>query len=110
MSRKVSNFMKAIVLSLICAIALSIPAYAGQGKGNGKGNGRGRINIERRDPTPGVPASPLGRGRNYDPGVPRGRYIRQTTLIRTRNRNITIPRRVRRGRYTTPGTRRGSIY
>jgi hypothetical protein len=110
MSMNISNFMKAIVLSLICAVAFSIPTYAAQGNGKGKGNGRGRIDVVRRDSTPGVPTSPLGRGRNYNPGTPRGRYIRSTTLIRNGNRRFTTPRKVKRGRYITPGTRRGSIY
>lgn len=109
MSSKVSGFMQAIVLSLICAVAFSVPVQAGQGRGNGKGLGRGRINIERRDPTPGVPTSPFGRGRNYDPGIPRGRYIRQTATIRTRSRTFSVPRRVKRGRNYYPRTRRGPI-
>lgn len=100
--------MKAAVLSLACAIALSLPVYAGQGKGKGRGNGRNKINIERTS-TPGDPTSPFGRGRNYNPGTPRGRYVRPTSIIRTRTRNITVPRMVKRGRNTTPGIARRSI-
>jgi hypothetical protein len=107
MSRRVSSFMKAAVLALVCVVALSVPAYAGQGRG--RGNGRNKINIVR-DSTPGVPTSARGRGRNYTPGVARGRYIRPTSIIVTRNRSFTVPRKVKRGRYLTPGTRRGSIY
>ncbi|HEY0319730.1 MAG TPA: hypothetical protein VGC66_02045 [Pyrinomonadaceae bacterium] len=109
MRRNISNFMKAAVLSLACAVALSIPAYAGQGNGKGRGNGRNKINIERTV-TPGIPTSSRGRGRNYTPGIPRGRYIRPDSIIRTRTRNIIVPRKVKRGRYTNPGRARGSIY
>jgi hypothetical protein len=107
MSRKVSNFMKMMVVALCCAMAVSVPAY-GQGKGKGLGKGRNRIEIAR-DSTPGIPTSSRGRGRNYNPGTPRGRYIRTTSVIQTGNRNITVPRRVKRGRYTNPGTARGRI-
>lgn len=100
--------MKAMVLALCCMVALSIPAY-GQGKGKGRGNGRNKINIVR-DSTPGIPTSSLGRGRNYNPGTPRGRYIRPTSIIRTRNGNIVTPRKVKRGRNLYPGTPRRSIY
>jgi hypothetical protein len=108
MSRKVSSLMKAIVLSLICTVALSIPAYAGQGNGKGRGNGRTKITIER-DSTPGIPTSSRGRGRNYNPGTPRGRYTRSTSVIRTRNRTFITPRKVKRGRNLNPGTARRSI-
>ncbi|HEX8177677.1 MAG TPA: hypothetical protein VF543_21490 [Pyrinomonadaceae bacterium] len=107
MSRKVSNFMKMLMLALCCAMALSIPAY-GQGKGKGLGKGRNKIEITR-DSTPGIPTSSRGRGRNYYPRTPRGRYIRTSSIIQTRNRNITVPRRVMRGRNTNPGTARGRI-
>ena len=107
MSRMVSSLMKAVVLALVCAVALSVPAYAGQGKG--RGNGRNKIRIER-DSTPGIPTSARGRGRNYTPGIARGRYTRTTSIIQTRNRTFTVPRKVKRGRYLNPGTRRGSIY
>jgi hypothetical protein len=105
MSRKVSNFMKAAVLTLCCVTALSLPVY-GQGNGRGRGLGRNKVNISR-DSTPGIPTSSRGRGRNYTPRIPRGRYIRTTSIIN--NGNITVPRRVRRGRYTNPGMRRGRI-
>jgi hypothetical protein len=108
MSRKVSNFMKAAVLSLACTVALSIPAYAGQGNGKGRGNGRNKINIGQIS-TPGIPTSGRGRGRNYTPGIPRRRYIRTNSIIRTGNGNIIVPRKVKRGRNTNPGTRRGRI-
>jgi hypothetical protein len=108
MSSKVSSLMKAIVLSLVCAVALSIPAYGGQGNGKGQGKGRNRISIER-DSTPGIPTSSRGRGRNYNPGIRRGRYIRTTSIVSTRNRTFVTPRRVRRGRNITPGTARRSI-
>lgn len=109
MGRKVSNFMKAFALGLVCVLALSLPAYAGQGRGRGMGRGNGRIRINR-DSTPGVPTSIYGRGRNYNPGTPRGRYTRPTYIITTRKRRFSVPRRVKRGRYIYPGTRRGSIY
>jgi hypothetical protein len=107
MSRKAS-IMRAVVLALVCTLALSVQAF-GQGNGRGRGNGRNKINITR-DSTPGIPTSPLGRGRNYNPGTPRGRYIRSTSIIRTRNRNIVTPRKIKRGRNTNPGTPRRSIY
>lgn len=108
MGRKVSNFMKAIVMALCCAVALTIPAYAGQGKGKGQGKGRNRIDLVR-DSTPGIPTSSRGRGRNYNPRTARGRYIRTTSVIQTGNGSITVPRRVKRGRNTNPGTARGRI-
>jgi len=91
------------VFALLLALStvLVAPADAGQGKAKGHQN-RDRITTAVRDPTPGVPTSPRGRGRYTNPGTRRGRYERNGTIDTITSRRNSSPgtprrRRVRRG-------------
>ena len=97
------NTAKVVVFSFVFVTAAVIAADASQGKGHGRGHGRGNSGVtivDQRDPTPGIPTNPRGRGRNTNPGTPRGRFIRSSSVISTNDNqsNLSTPRkrRVRR--------------
>ena len=69
------NVCKLVALLLVSSISLANPVQAGQGKGKGHQR-KARVDIIQHNPTPGIPTSPRGRGRNMNPGTPRGRFIR----------------------------------
>lgn len=101
MSWKCLDGFKSIGLSLAIFSVLLAPAEAGQGKAKGHQKMR-QTTIEVRDSTPGIPTSPRGRGRNYNPGTPRGRYIRTSTTSTTWKSwksSKRHPRKVRRGHH-----------
>ncbi len=88
-------------LMLVLSTVIVIPVDAGQRKVKGH-QSSDRVTTAVRDPTPGVPTSPRGRGRYTNPGTRRGRYVRAGTIDTITSRRNSSPgtprkRRVRRG-------------
>lgn len=97
---------KGAATALLLLSSLCSPCAYGQGHGRGAGHGHGNgagggrpdlVGLERA--TPGIPTSPRGRGRNYNPGTPRGPINRSGFFRRTHHNNRNLlpgtPRRRR---------------
>ena len=101
MGKRVLKAVEAIVLLLV----LTCAPLGAMGQGN-KNRGRGRL--------PGTPRGPINRNANTTntTNTETGNTntnVNTNTHTNRRNRHPGTPRRVKRGRNTTPGTPRGPI-